>query len=104
MLREHDIDCRSTQVEGHHAAIDEEQLRYSTAEHRVLVIFDRRDFVIIAQQWASINRHPAGLILSIQCPIHELLRYLLRCHTRHQKEDLTDRILWLQNYEGSPLP
>lgn len=89
MLRERDIDCRSTQEESHLAATDEEQLIYSTAEHRVLVTFDRRDFVILAQQWASIDRHHAGLILSIQCPIHELLRYLLRCHTRHQHEDLT---------------
>lgn len=79
MLRERDIDCRSTQEESHLAATDEEQLSYSTAEHRVLVTFDRRDFVILAQQWASIDRHHAGLILSIQCPIHELLRYLLRC-------------------------
>lgn len=104
MLRERDIDCRSTQEESHLAATDEEQPSYSTAEHRVLVTFDRRDFVILAQQWASIDRHHAGLILSIQCPIHELLRYLLRCHTRHQHEDLTDRILWLQNYKEPPLP
>ena len=30
-------------------------------------------------------------------------RYLLRCHTRHQSENLTDHILWLQNYKEPPL-
>ena len=49
------------------------------------------------------NQSHAGLILSTQCPIPELLRYLLRCHTRHQSENLTDHILWLQNYKEPPL-
>lgn len=104
MLRERGIDCRTTQETNNLGASDEDQLRYATAEGRVLVTFDRRDFIILAQQWASVHRHHAGLILSTQCPIPELLRYLLRCHARHQDEDLTDRILWLQNYKEPRIP
>ncbi|MDF0675553.1 MAG: DUF5615 family PIN-like protein [Nitrospira sp.] len=99
MLRERGIDCRTTQEADHLGRSDEDQLRYATAQRRVLVTFDRRDFLILARQWAVINQSHAGLILSTQCPVPELVRYLLRCHTRHQHEDLTDHILWLQNYK-----
>ncbi len=103
MLRERGIDCRTTQEAGNLGTEDEDQLRYATAQGRVLVTFDRRDFLALARQWASMNQSHAGLILSTQCPIPELLRYLLRCHTRHQSENLTDHILWLQNYKEPPL-
>ncbi len=99
MLRERGIDCRTTREAGNLGRSDEDQLRYATAQGRVLVTFDRRDFLILASQWATLHRRHTGLILSKQCPVPELVRYLLRCHTRHQQDDLTDHILWLQNYK-----
>ncbi len=99
MLRERGIDCRTTQEAGNLGRSDEAQLHYATTQGRVLVTFDRRDFLILANQWATIHRQHAGLILSKQSPVQELVRYLLRCHTRHQHEDLTDHVLWLQNYK-----
>jgi len=65
----------------------------------VLVTFDRRDFLVLARQWAVKNQSHAELILPKQCPAQELVRDLLRCHTRHQHDDLTDHIFWLQNYK-----
>jgi|CXWL01.1.fsa_nt_gi predicted nuclease of predicted toxin-antitoxin system len=103
MLSERGIDCRTTQEAGNLGMDDEDQLRYATAQGRVLVTFDRRDFLMLARQWASTNQSHAGLILSTQCPIPELLRNLLRCHTRHQHDNLTDHILWLQNYKEPPI-
>jgi len=99
MLRERGIDCRTTREADNLGRSDEAQLRYATAQERVLVTFDRRDFLLLASQWAALHRPHAGLILSKQCPVPELVRYLLRCHTRHQHDNLTDHILWLQNYK-----
>jgi predicted nuclease of predicted toxin-antitoxin system len=99
MLRERGVDCRTTREAGNLGGSDEDQLHYATAQGRVLLTFDRRDFLILARQWATIHRRHAGLILSKQCPVPELVRYLLRCHTRHQHDNLTDHILWLQNYK-----
>lgn len=99
MLSERGIDCRTTREAGNLGRSDEDQLRYATAQERVLVTFDRRDFLILARQWAVTNRSHAGLILSTQCPVPELLRYLLHCYAHHQYEDLTDHILWLKNYK-----
>lgn len=99
MLRERGIDCRTTREAGNLGRSDEDQLHYAATHQRVLVTFDRRDFLILARQWAGIHRRHEGLILSKQYPVPELVRYLLRCHTRHHNDNLTDHILWLQNYK-----
>ena len=102
-LRERGIDCLTTQEAGNLGRTDEDQLRYASEQGRILVTFDRRDFLMLARQWAVTGRSHAGLILSAQCALPELLRYLLHCHTRHQRDDLTNHILWLENYKKPPI-
>jgi hypothetical protein len=44
------IDCLTTQTAGNVSHSDEEQLAFATSQERVIVTFDRKDFLSLAQQ------------------------------------------------------
>ncbi|MBI5411337.1 MAG: DUF5615 family PIN-like protein [Nitrospirae bacterium] len=104
MLRARGIDCQTAVEAGNLGRSDEEQLTYATSQGRVLVTFDRADFLALATQWAERGRIHAGLILSRQGSAAELLRQLLHLIALRGKDDLTNHILWLQNYKDAPRP
>ena len=103
MLQERGIDCLTTQTAGNLGQSDEAQLTFSTINGRVLVTFNCKDFLILVQRWTPQQSH-GGLILSKQRPASELLRQILHLNHRHNLENLTNHVLWLQNYKDSPIP
>jgi len=104
ILLERGIDCLTARDAGMLGDSDDAQLRYATAHRRVLVTFNRKDFLALASQWAENGRAHAGLIVSKQAAVPELLRLVLHVVTRHRQDDLTNHILWLQNYKEPRLP
>lgn len=104
MLRERRIDCLTAMEAGTLGHTDEQQLTYAAVQGRVLATFDIMDFLALAKQWAADGRHHAGLILSQQGSAVELLRPLLHLIALRGKEDLTNHVLWLQNYKTTPRP
>lgn len=103
MLRERGINCITTQEAGNIGRSDDYQLAYATSQNRALVTFNRKHFLALATLWGATGRPHAGLILSKQLRVPEMLRQLLRLVTRHKKESLTNQVLWLQNYKDAPL-
>ena len=73
-LAAHGVDCLTTQQAGHLGLSDVQQLAFATTEGRALVTFNRKDFLPLVQQWQESNRTHAGLILSKELPVPELLR------------------------------
>lgn len=104
MLRERGIDCLPAIEAGNLGQSDEAQLTYAASQGRVLLTFDRADFLALAAQWAERGQTHAGLILSRQGAASELLRPLLHLIALRGKDDLHNHILWLQNYKGAPRP
>ena len=104
MLRERGIDCLTAVEAGNLGQSDEAQLTYAASQGRVLLTFDRKDFLTLAAQWAERGHPHAGLILSRQGSASELLRQLLRLIALRGKDDLSNHILWLQNYKDTPRP
>lgn len=104
MLRDRGIDCLTAIEAGNLGQSDEAQLTYATSQGRVLLTFDREDFLALATQWAERGRPHAGLILSRQGSASELLRPLLHLIALRGEEDLHNHILWLQNYKNAPRP
>ncbi len=104
ILRERGVDCVTTQEAGNIGRPDQGQLQYATTHSRVLLTFNRRDFLALAKVWAANGQNHAGIILSKQLPVSELLRHLLHLLARHRKDNLADQILWLQAYKDVPLP
>jgi predicted nuclease of predicted toxin-antitoxin system len=104
MLRERGIDCLTTQEAGNMGFSDDAQLTYAASHGRVLITFDRKDFLSLAKQWAELDQPHAGIVLSKQCPASDLLRQILHLIAQRGKDDLSNHILWLQNYKDAPLP
>ncbi len=104
ILQERGTDCLTTQDAGNLGKSDQDQLSYAASHGRVLVTFDRGDFLALAKLWSASGQIHAGIILSKQLPLFDLLRQLLRLVYRHSKDDLASQILWLQNYKDAPLP
>jgi len=94
-LAAHGIDCLTTQDAGNPGLSDEDQLAFAASRGRALVTFNRKDFLILARQWQEQGRPHAGLILSRELPVSELLRRFRRFLRLHESEELTDQALWL---------
>jgi len=61
------------------------------------VTFNRKDFSLLVGQWQAANQPHAGLILSKELPVPELLRRFRRFLRQHQTDDLTNQVLWLHS-------
>lgn len=101
MLRSRGHDGLTTLSAGKTGSTDEEQLRFATDGNRVLVTFDRQDFLTLSQRWAAERRRHSGIIVSKQLPASVVFRQLLRLIARHRRDDLSGLVLWLQNYTTS---
>ena len=95
-LAAHGVDCLTTQQAANPGRSDEEQLTFATRERRALVTFNCKDFLILVRHWGKTHRSHAGLILSKELPLPELLRRFRRFLHDHQTDDLSNHILWLR--------
>jgi len=78
---------------------DIEQLAFATSQNRAILTFNVRDFVRLAREYADSGRHHSGIIVSDHLPFRELLRRVLVLLQRQPPGDLTDTVLWLQDYK-----
>jgi hypothetical protein len=78
--------------------LDEPQLEWATQEHRVLVTFNVGHFAQLHYQWMASSRHHAGLIVSRQRSIGEVMRRLLHLARTLEADDMLDRLEYLSNW------
>jgi Domain of unknown function (DUF5615) len=76
-LRAVGFDAVSTPDMNRLGELDEPQLEWATQEHRVLVTFNVGHVAQLHYQWMANLRHHAGLIVSRQRSIGEVMRRLL---------------------------
>ncbi len=104
LLGEHGIDCLSTQAAGNLGLSDDEQLAFAGREQRTILTFDRKDFLQLAALWQETGRSHAGILLSREVLLPELLRRLRRFFRRHRETDLKNQIFWLPTSREPDLP
>lgn len=54
MLQERGHDCLTTQAAGNVGRSDEDQLAYAAGERRVILTFNRNDFLLLAKEWFAL--------------------------------------------------
>lgn len=81
LLRERGYEAESAQEAGTSGFTDEQQLDFAASRGWALLTYNRRDFIVLAQQWHDAGRSHAGIILSRQLSARqtgELLRQVCR--------------------------
>ena len=97
-LRRARIDARSTLEVGRGGQSDKSQLEWASTEDRVIVTFNVAHFAELHATWLRQGRHHAGIIVSSQRPIGEVIRRLLHLSGSLDAESMADRLEFLSDW------
>src|SRR5690554_701225 len=91
-LRRAGFDAISTPELGRLGQSDESQLSWATQENRVLVTFNVGDFTALHIEWVRSGRTHAGIVVSSQRPLRDILRRLLHLAENLDAETMQNRL------------
>ena len=91
-LRKSGIDAVSTPEVGRLSESDESQLEWAANEGRILVTFNAGHFAKLHTAWMKAGRHHAGIVVSSQRPIGDLLHRLVKLASDLDAEATHDRL------------
>lgn len=97
-LRRTGIDAVSTPEVGRLGESDESQLRWAAGEGRVLVTFNVAHFASAHSRWIDQGQHHAGIVVSTQMPIGEMLRRLRSLASELDADAMRGRLEFLSNW------
>ena len=102
-LQERGFDCISTRDAKNLGSSDEAQLAFAVGQRRAILTFNIRDFVKLAKTYADSGKRHAGIIVSDHRAFRDLLRRTLALLHQREISELSNQVLWLQDYkEGAP--
>jgi hypothetical protein len=97
-LRRARIDARSTPEVGRRGQSDESQLEWASTEGRVLVTFNVAHFAELHLTWLKQGRRHAGIVVSSQRAIGDMVRRLLHLSAELDAEAMRDRLEFLGSW------
>lgn len=97
-LRRAKVDAISTPDVDRRGESDESQLQWASAEDRVIVTFNVAHFAELHSTWLQLGRHHAGIVVSSQRPIGDIVRHLLHLSTALNAESMRDRLEFLGDW------
>ena len=97
-LRNAGWDAVSTPETGRLGQSDESQLQWATNQGRVFVTFNVGHFAHLHRTWMSQGREHAGIIVSAQHPIGDLLRRLVHLTSTLDGDAMRNRLEFLSDW------
>jgi hypothetical protein len=97
-LRGAGLDALSTPEAGRMGQPDESQLRWAASENRAIITFNVGDFARLHHEWMLRAEHHAGVVVSQQRPIGDVLRRLLNLAGTLTAAEMCDRLEYLSNW------
>ena len=97
VIRDRGYNILSTQEAKMHGTNDYQQIDFATSQGRAILTHNIRDYYRIAKDYAKINKNHAGIILSSQLPFKELLKRTLCLLNKHDAEDISNHVVWLED-------
>ena len=92
------FDAVSTPDAGRLGESDESQLLWAASQGRVLVTFNVAHFAGLHASWLRRDRHHAGIVVTYQRPIGDVLRRLLHLANSLDSEAMCDRLEFLSDW------
>ncbi|MBI4654274.1 MAG: DUF5615 family PIN-like protein [Nitrospirae bacterium] len=96
-LRLRGYNIKTTKEARNKGFSDVEQLKYATAEDRVIISFNVADFYKLHSKFLKKGIKHSGIILSKQLPIGIIIKALLKLLSNVKRENFINNIIWLGN-------
>jgi hypothetical protein len=97
-LRKAGLDAISTPEADRLGESDESQLAFAAHAGRVLLTFNVAHFAALHSDWLSKGAHHAGIVVSSQRPIGDMLRRLIHLARTLDANALNDRLEFLGDW------
>lgn len=97
-IRRHGFDAISADEEERREASDEKQLEYAVSLRRTLLSHNQKHFEPLHGKWLQEGREHAGIILSTQIPLGELLRRTLRMLDEVTADEMHNSLRYLNDF------
>ena len=97
-LRRAGFDAISAPESGRLGESDESQLNWSADQHRAILTFNVAHFAALHTQLMRSGRHHAGIIVSSQRPLGDLIRRLLHLLNTKDAGEIADRLEFLSDW------
>lgn len=98
-LRARNVDIMSAHEEGLVGVADEAHLAHATELGRTVFTFNTRDFVQLHGIWLAEERHHAGIIVSDQVHVGQIVRRLLKLLDARSAEEMENWLEFLSNWK-----
>jgi len=98
-LSARNVDILSAHVAGLISVPDAQHLEYATSLNRVVFSFNTRDFARLHSEWLQQGRHHAGIVVSEQTQVGQLVRRLLKLSDALSAAVMEDRLEFLTNWK-----
>lgn len=98
-LRRYGFDVLASREAENLPETDEEQLAFAVGQQRAVVTFNVGDFVRLHQHYHGEGREHWGIVFSTEESISVLLHRLLRLLNSLSKEELRNRLRWLNEFK-----
>jgi hypothetical protein len=97
-LRRAGFDAVSAPEVGRLGESDESQLLWSAGQRRTIVTFNVGHFAALHTLWQQQGQHHAGIVVSNQRPIGDLMRRLLHLANTLDAASMSDRLEFLSDW------
>jgi len=98
LLRTHGVESLSAPEAGRLGISDEQQLEWATHERFVILTFNVADFARLHARWMKAGQHHAGIIVSAQIPIGQLIHRLTNVISSLDADAFIDRLEFLGDW------
>ena len=93
------VDVITTKEVRNDSLSDAEQLDYAAKEKRTIFTHNKKDFIVLYNEYLQNKKEHSGIILSDQLPIGTLLRRFMKLWFSVNDENMRNSVEFLSNWE-----
>jgi hypothetical protein len=97
-VRRRGFNAISVDEEKRRGIDDDQQLEYAASQGRTILTHNQRDFIPLHERWLAEGREHAGVIVSDQIPLGELLRRTFRLLNQVTADEMQNSLRYLNDF------
>jgi len=98
-LRNRGVDCITTQDADNKGFSDAEQLAFSSGNGRTIVTHNKKDFILLHNEYVRSGKMHSGIVVADQLPVGLTLRRFMKLWFSKTSEEMVSRLEFLSNWQ-----